>query len=65
VAQELQAEIGKSEPNLPPDALLALLAHAWDAQGNAQKTKEAYRRITTEYPESPYALEAQRRMGPA
>ncbi len=65
VAQELQAEIGKSEPNLPPDALLALLAHAWDAQGNAEKTKEAYRRIVTEFPESPYALEAQRRMGPA
>ncbi len=65
VAQELQAEIAKSEPNLPPDAILALLAHAWDAQGNAQKTKETYRRIVTEFPDSPYALEAQRRMGPA
>jgi TolA-binding protein len=65
VAQELQAEIGKSEPNLPPDAILALLAHAWEVQGNAEKTKEAYRRIVTEFPESPYALEAQRRMGPA
>jgi TolA-binding protein len=65
VAQELQAEIAKSEPNLPPDAVLALLAHAWDAQGKADKTKEAYRRIVTEFPDSPYALEAQRRMGPA
>ena len=65
VAQELQAEIGKSEPNLPPDSLLALLAHAWDVQGNADKTKDAYRRIVTEFPESPYALEAQRHIGPA
>jgi TolA-binding protein len=65
VAQELQAEIAKTEPNLPPDALLALLAHAWDTQGDAKKTKETYRRIVTEFPDSPYALEAQRRMGPA
>ena len=65
VAQELQAEISKPEPGLPPDSLLALLAHAWDVQGNAEKTKEAYRRIVTEFPDSPYALEAQRRMGPA
>ncbi len=65
VAQELQAEISKSEPNLPPDSLLALLAHSWDVQGNAEKTKETYRRIVTEFPDSPYALEAQRRIGPA
>ncbi|HXH37536.1 MAG TPA: tetratricopeptide repeat protein [Thermoanaerobaculia bacterium] len=65
VTQELQAEIAKSEPTLPPDALLTLLAHAWDVQGNADKTKETYRRIVTEFPDSPYALEAQRRIGPA
>jgi len=65
VAQELQAEIAKSEPSLPPDALLALLAHDFEVQGNSQKTKETYRRIVTEFPDSPYALEAQRRMGPA
>lgn len=65
VAQELQAEVSKPEPVLPPDSLLALLAHAWDVQGNAEKTKETYRRIVTEFPDSPYALEAQRRIGPA
>ena len=65
VAQELQAEINKSEPVLPPDSLLNLLAHAWDVQGSVEKTKETYRRIVTEFPDSPYALEAQRRMGPA
>jgi TolA-binding protein len=65
VTQELQTEISKSDPSIPPDALLALLAHAWDVQGRGDKTKETYRRIVTEYPDSPYALEAQRRMGPA
>jgi len=29
------------------------------------KSKEAYKRIATEFPDSPYALEAQRRIGPA
>ena len=57
--------MNKSDPVLPADSLLVLLAHAYDVQGNAQKSKEAYRRITTEFPDSPYALEAQRRMGPA
>jgi TolA-binding protein len=65
VGQELQAEVSKPEPVLPADTLLALLAHAWDVQGNAEKTKETYRRIVTEFPDSPYALEAQRRIGPA
>lgn len=65
VANELQAEIGKTEPALPTDSLLVLLAHAYDAQGNGVKSKEAYRRIATEFPDSPYAVEAQRRIGPA
>jgi len=65
VANELQAEINKTNPVLPADTLLVLLAHAYDAQGNGVKSKEAYKRITTEYPDSPYALEAQRRIGPA
>ena len=65
VANELQTEISKTNPVLPADTLLVLLAHAYNAQGNSVKSKEAYKRITTEYPDSPYALEAQRRIGPA
>ena len=65
VTSELQSEVNKSDPILPADSLLVLMAHAYETQGNAQKSKEAYRRITTEFPDSPYALEAQRRMGPA
>ena len=65
VASEVQSEINKSDPVLPADTLLVLLAHAYEAQGNAEKSKEAFRRITTEFPDSPYAVEAQRRIGPA
>src|SRR5262249_58544928 len=60
VANELQAEVGKTDPVLPGDSLLVLMAHAYATQGNAQKSKDAYRRITTEFPDSPYAVEAQR-----
>jgi TolA-binding protein len=63
VTQELQAEVAKSDPVLPADSLLALLARAYEVQGNADKSKETYRRIVTEFPDSPYALDAQRRIG--
>jgi TolA-binding protein len=66
VANEVNAELQKTDDQvLPPDSLLALLAHAYDAQNAPEKSKDAYRRIATEFPESPYALEAQRRIGPA
>lgn len=61
VAKELDEELKKSDPVLPGDSLLVLLAQAYDVQGNAVKSKEAYRRITTEFPESPYAVDAARR----
>jgi len=63
VVTELNAEMAKAEPALPGDAILNLLAHAYDVQGNAAKARETYRRITTEYPDSPYTLDAQRRVG--
>jgi TolA-binding protein len=61
VATELGAELSKTEPVLPGDSLLMLLAQAHEVQGNTVKSKEAYRRITTEFPESPYVVEAARR----
>jgi TolA-binding protein len=66
VANELTQELAKTENQvLPPDSMLALLAHAWDAQGSSEKSLEAYRRIVTEFPDSSYVLEAQRRVGGA
>lgn len=65
VATELQGELTKPDAPLPTDALLSLLAQAYEVQGNREKSLETYRRIATEFPESPYALEAQRRIGTA
>ena len=65
VTAELNEELKKPEPILPGDAVLSLLAHAYDVQGNEAKSREQYRRITVEYPDSPYALEASRRVGQA
>ena len=61
VATELNAELDKSEPVLPGDSLLVLLAQAYDVQGDLTRSKDAYRRLTTEFPESPYVVEAARR----
>jgi TolA-binding protein len=66
VATELNQELARNENQiLPPDSLLVLLAHAYDAQGSADKSKDAYRRIVSQYPDSPFALEASRKVGPA
>jgi TolA-binding protein len=63
VTTELNAELAKPEPVLPTDSLLVLLAHAYEVQGNEAKSRDTYRRIVTEFPDSPFALEAQRRIG--
>ncbi|HEX9164203.1 MAG TPA: outer membrane protein assembly factor BamD [Thermoanaerobaculia bacterium] len=65
VTSELTAELSKKDPALPPDSLLVLLAHAYEVQGNDAKVVETFRRLVTEFPDSPYALEAQRRVGAA
>lgn len=67
VTSELTAELAKPEKDqvLPADSMLVLLAHAYEVQGNDQKSRDTYRRIVTEFPDSPFALEAQRRVGPA
>lgn len=64
VIAELNTELGKAQDQvLPPDAILELLSKAYDAQGNTEQSKEALRKIVRQYPDSPYALEAQRRVG--
>ena len=66
VVAELNQEMGKkSERALPGDVLLALLAQAYEAQGNMQQSRETYRRIMNQFPDSPYAADAQRRVGAA
>ena len=65
VATELNAEMSKADPVLPGDAMLVLLAQAYEVEGDVAKSRETYRRIATEFPESAYVVEAQRRGGTA
>lgn len=65
VISELNAEMVKADPALPGDSILILLAQAYDVQGDGAKSREAYRRLAVEFPQSPYAVEAQRRAGQA
>ena len=66
VIAELNTELGKAQDQvLPPDAILEVLSKAYESQGNTEQSKEALRKIIRQYPDSPYALEAQRRVGAA
>lgn len=65
VANEIDLEMKKTKPALPGDALLVLQAQAYEVQGNIAKSREVYRRIMSEFPESQYAVEAARRAGQA
>ncbi|MDX1583129.1 MAG: tetratricopeptide repeat protein, partial [Thermoanaerobaculia bacterium] len=62
VIADLQGRIDGEEERLPRPALLAILAQAYDMKGENDKANEAYRRIANEYPDSPYSLDAQRRL---
>ena len=67
VVTDVQAQLAKpaDQSALPPDTLLVVLAHAYDAEGQNDKSRDTYRRIANEFPDSPYALEAQRKIGAA
>ena len=65
VIAELNAELVKPNPALPGDSILILLAQAYEAQGDSVKSREAYGRLAKDFPQSPYAVEAQRRAGQA
>lgn len=60
--EELERAAASEEPRLPKDAILALLANAYEAQGDGAKARDAWQRIANEFPDSPYALDAQRRI---
>lgn len=65
VAGELEAELKKDKPVIPADSILSLLSRAYQNLGNSAKATEMNRRIITEYPDSPYFLDAQRKLPPA
>lgn len=62
VIGELETDVASSDEGLPQDVALALLARAYEAAKQPQKARDAYQRIVNEYPDSPYTLEAQRKL---
>ena len=62
VITEIQTEIGKTEKSLPNDMLLGLLAQAYEIKGDETTARQHWQRIVNEFPDSPYGLEAQRKL---
>ncbi len=62
VIGELQQRIDAEKEMLPRPVLLAMLAQAYEMTGEQEKATQAYRRIANEYPDSPYSLDAQRKL---
>jgi hypothetical protein len=61
---ELNGELSKqAESQLPTDSILVLLGQAYATTGDAQKSRDMYRRIVSEFPESSFVAEAQRHVG--
>ncbi len=62
VIGDLEKDVATADEGLPQDVALALLARAYEAAKQPQKARDAYQRIVNEYPDSPYTLEAQRKL---
>lgn len=58
VAAELQAQLEDGDPELPEDVLLYELALTQEQLGKAAEARQAYQRISDEYPDSPFASRA-------
>lgn len=62
VIADLERELTDQNSPLPNDVVLAMLAHTHELIGNDAKAREAYQRIVNEYPDSPYTIDAQRKL---
>lgn len=62
VIRDLRAELRQQNKTVPADVLLALLARAYEVQGDTAKAHSAWQRIVNEFPDSPYGIDAQRKL---
>jgi tetratricopeptide (TPR) repeat protein len=58
----LKRAIESPESPAPKDALLFALAEIYERAGSTEDAKATYRRLVTDYPNSPYRAEAQQRV---
>jgi tetratricopeptide (TPR) repeat protein len=59
---KIEREVSRDKGLLPKDAALALLAQAYERAGDTEKSRATWRRILNEFPDSPYAGDAQNRI---
>ncbi|MES1242165.1 MAG: tetratricopeptide repeat protein [Acidobacteriota bacterium] len=62
VATKLSAMLDQSEPPLPQDVILGELAATQEQLGKKQDAVQTYQRIVDEFPQSPYAREANQKI---
>lgn len=62
VVADLEEDVATADSGLPQDVALTLLARAYESAGDQQKARDAWQRVVNEYPDSPYTLEAQRKL---
>ncbi|HYN23345.1 MAG TPA: tetratricopeptide repeat protein [Thermoanaerobaculia bacterium] len=62
VADQLAAMLDDPEPPLPLDIVLSELAATQEHLGKKQEAIQSYERLTTEFPQSPFAREAQQKI---
>jgi len=63
--KELEQKLNDEGTVMPKDAILSLLARAYELTGDQNRAREAYRRLVNEFPDSPYAIDAQRKLAVA
>jgi predicted negative regulator of RcsB-dependent stress response len=62
---ELEAMVAGKDPRLPRDLALFELAQVQEREGNAGEAEKLYRKLTEDFPDSPYRTEAQQRLSAA
>lgn len=62
VIPELEKASQDEKSLVPKESVLSLLAEAYEKSGDKARAMDIYRRIATEFPQTPYAADAQQKM---
>lgn len=65
LVKDLEAMVSGKDPRLPQDLALFQLAQLWEHDGKPEEASKLYRKLASEFPESPYRSEAQQKAGSA